>query len=89
MVVFRDPGAVPANWKLLLEQDVEQENLMSSSSLVAGNNSATASSSDVVERRPELGYCNRCQNGKPPRCHHCSVCKPFILLKKQIFIWVI
>lgn len=22
-----------------------------------------------------LGYCPRCRNVKPPRCHHCSVCK--------------
>lgn len=25
-------------------------------------------------------YCSRCQNGKPPRCHHCSVCKSCFLL---------
>ena len=22
-----------------------------------------------------LGYCPKCGNVKPPRCHHCSVCK--------------
>ena len=22
-----------------------------------------------------LGYCPKCRNVKPPRCHHCSVCK--------------
>jgi len=24
---------------------------------------------------PSPAYCSRCQNGKPPRCHHCSICK--------------
>jgi hypothetical protein len=23
---------------------------------------------------PSTGYCTRCQNAKPPRCHHCSIC---------------
>jgi hypothetical protein len=25
-------------------------------------------------------YCYRCQNGKPPRCHHCSVCKSLLTI---------
>ncbi|KAL3832815.1 hypothetical protein ACJIZ3_007551 [Penstemon smallii] len=78
MVVFRDPGAVPANWKMLSDQNVEED-----------NSTAMPSSSEDTERRPAIGYCNRCQNGKPPRCHHCSVCKRCVLKMDHHCIWVV
>lgn len=36
-------------------------------------------------------YCQHCQNGKPPRCHHCSICKQtsffhFLLLKVKLLL---
>ncbi|KAL7158976.1 hypothetical protein ABFS83_02G179300 [Erythranthe nasuta] len=89
MVVFRDPGAVPANWRVLPDQNVEQENFISSSSLAAVDNSALASSSDGIEKRSAPGYCSRCQNGKPPRCHHCSVCERCVLKMDHHCIWVV
>ncbi|KAI3444358.1 hypothetical protein Pfo_001023 [Paulownia fortunei] len=89
MVVFRDPGAVPANWKVLPEQNVEKENFISSNNLAPDDNSAMPSSSEGIERRPALGYCNRCQNGKPPRCHHCSVCQRCVLKMDHHCIWVV
>ncbi|KAK4488698.1 hypothetical protein RD792_004475 [Penstemon davidsonii] len=78
MVVFRDPGSVPANWKMLSDQNVEED-----------NSTAIPSSSEDTERRPAIGYCNRCQNGKPPRCHHCSVCKRCVLKMDHHCIWVV
>lgn len=89
MVVFKDPGSVPANWKPVLEE----ENLEAGSSMPFPERvapEASASDSDVLERRPPVGYCSRCQNGKPPRCHHCSVCKQlscqFGLVISRIFV---
>lgn len=81
MVVFRDPGSVPENWRPL----AEEENLEAGSSMQMSDNvvpealASTWSSSDGLERK-QTGYCSRCQNGKPPRCHHCSICKPTCLL---------
>lgn len=74
MVVFKDPGAVPENWKPV----GEEENLETGTSTTFSDHTPEALSStqppDGLERRPPVGYCTRCQNGKPPRCHHCSVC---------------
>lgn len=73
MVVLEDPGSVPANWVLASEAE----------NMEAGNSSlpehgptgdASYSSLDGAGRR-STAYCRQCQNGKPPRCHHCSVCK--------------
>ncbi|KAL3622306.1 hypothetical protein CASFOL_033717 [Castilleja foliolosa] len=89
-VVFRDPGSVPANWKVLPEEhDVENENFISSNSLAPDDNSTMPSSSEGTERRPTPGYCNKCQNGKPPRCHHCSVCQRCVLKMDHHCIWVV
>uniref|UniRef100_A0A0E0EB27 Protein S-acyltransferase n=1 Tax=Oryza meridionalis TaxID=40149 RepID=A0A0E0EB27_9ORYZ len=66
MVVFTDPGAVPENWRHASEEDG------------IGVNTRTISYNwDATYPNPEgqsaQKYCSRCQNGKPPRCHHCSV----------------
>lgn len=64
MVVFNDPGSVPENWKPSSQENLE-----------AGPDTLTSTSLDVTENGQAFGYCLYCRNGKPPRCHHCSVCK--------------
>ena len=77
MVVFRDPGSVPENWRPMAEEYNLEGGTMTSSDCAAPQTLYSApSSSDGQERRPAVGYCIQCQNGKPPRCHHCSVCEP-------------
>ncbi|KAB2597883.1 protein S-acyltransferase 12 [Pyrus ussuriensis x Pyrus communis] len=90
MVVFKDPGSVPENWKPL----IEEENLEAGSSLTLSENIepeafTSTQSSDGRERRPQVGYCSRCQNGKPPRCHHCSVCQRCVLKMDHHCVWVV
>lgn len=89
MVVFKDPGAVPENWKPV----GEEENLQTGTSTTFSDHTAQALSStqppDGLERRPPVGYCTRCQNGKPPRCHHCSVCQRCVLKMDHHCVWVV
>lgn len=77
MVVFKNPGSVPENWRPVTEEDnMEAGSSTASSHHVAPEALASSwSSSDGhgLERKPR-GYCSQCQNGKPPRCHHCSIC---------------
>ncbi|KAG2725652.1 hypothetical protein I3843_01G076500 [Carya illinoinensis] len=90
MVVFRDPGSVPENWRPL----AEEENLEAGSSMQMSDNvvpealASTWSSSDGLERK-QTGYCSRCQNGKPPRCHHCSICQRCVLKMDHHCVWVV
>lgn len=83
MVVFRDPGTVPVNWRPTF--DVESLEITSSDS-VAHESRLSSESSSGLERRLNIGYCNFCQNNKPPRCHHCSVCKLVITPKAIVYL---
>lgn len=89
MAVFSDPGSVPANWRpMIQDESLEMGNPVTSSDYVALETRGPANSSSVgLERRP-LGYCNHCRNGKPPRCHHCSVCRRCVLKMDHHCLWV-
>lgn len=74
-VILQDPGSVPENWKVVPEQSVEEGCSVSLPANAGPENVVSASSSSGTgERRQAVGFCSHCQNGKPPRCHHCSVC---------------
>lgn len=90
MVVFRDPGSVPENWRPVSEEyNLEEGPMTSSDCVVPETLNSTWSSSDGQERRPAVGYCIQCQNGKPPRCHHCSVCQRCVLKMDHHCVWVV
>ncbi|KFK30666.1 hypothetical protein AALP_AA6G012100 [Arabis alpina] len=36
-----------------------------------------------------LGYCPKCRNVKPPRCHHCSVCQRCVLKMDHHCVWIV
>ncbi|XP_066394815.1 probable protein S-acyltransferase 12 isoform X1 [Miscanthus floridulus] len=51
--------------------------------------SGNPSFSSSEEQGSAPRYCSRCQNGKPPRCHHCSVCNRCVLKMDHHCIWVV
>lgn len=77
MVVLNDPGSVPPNWT------PHQDNLPDSS------NSNPSDLDLDLEAAAATGYCARCLNGKPPRCHHCSICQRCVLKMDHHCIWVV
>lgn len=90
MAVLSDPGSVPANWGPMIEDErLEMGNPVTLSGYaVPATRDPELSSSEGLERRP-VGYCNHCKNGKPPRCHHCSVCQRCVLKMDHHCIWVV
>ncbi|GAB4844649.1 hypothetical protein Ancab_038051 [Ancistrocladus abbreviatus] len=90
MVVFQDPGSVPENWRPVLEDNLEEGNSMTQRDYVASESSTPAlSSSDGRDRGQAVRYCVHCQNSKPPRCHHCSVCQRCVLKMDHHCVWVV
>ncbi|KAJ0968773.1 hypothetical protein J5N97_021650 [Dioscorea zingiberensis] len=90
MVVFRDPGKVPINWRPAFDEEtLEMGSSVPLSDSVAHESRLSTESSSELERRPNIGYCNICQNNKPPRSHHCSVCQRCVLKMDHHCVWVV
>ncbi|GJN07503.1 hypothetical protein PR202_ga25339 [Eleusine coracana subsp. coracana] len=51
--------------------------------------SGDPASSTSEDQGTATRYCSRCKNGKPPRCHHCSVCDRCVLKMDHHCIWVV
>lgn len=90
MVVFWDPGSVPDNWRAVLSEERLEAGSSSISSDYSGPETLDSARpfSDGLDRGPPVAYCDRCRNGKPPRCHHCSVCKPSFCFSVVMFFSV-
>lgn len=72
---------MPENWRpvLSLEENLEA----GSASLDLPDNMVPVgldSTQSLPQRSNRVAYCDKCRNGKPPRCHHCSVCKTDLIL---------
>ncbi|WCJ22488.1 DHHC-type zinc finger family protein [Euphorbia peplus] len=75
--VFTDPGSVPENWRPVLS--AEDGRCVDELGLGA----------DSSDRAQGFSYCNHCHKGKPPRCHHCSVCQRCVLKMDHHCVWVV
>ncbi|GAB2291107.1 hypothetical protein Dimus_025364 [Dionaea muscipula] len=90
MVVFQGPGYVPENWGPVLQENREETTSTVQQDYADLEASSSAwSASDGGERIAVIRYCNHCQNGKPPRCHHCSVCRRCVLKMDHHCVWVV
>ncbi|KAL3616549.1 putative protein S-acyltransferase 14 [Castilleja foliolosa] len=76
-VVFTDPGGVPLNWRP--EADEER----------GDNDPLTSSEYPPDSENGRVRYCRKCNQLKPPRCHHCSVCGRCILKMDHHCVWVV
>lgn len=76
-VVFTDPGGVPPNYRPMV--DVERGDSESEFSSLA--------TPDPTNTR--IRYCRKCNQVKPPRCHHCSVCGRCVLKMDHHCVWVV
>lgn len=76
-VVFIDPGSVPPNWRPTIDEEIGEEDPL------VGTEFVNALSDPSNQR---IRYCRKCNQLKPPRCHHCSVCE--FLAHKQFHLFI-
>ncbi|XP_078445862.1 putative protein S-acyltransferase 14 isoform X1 [Wolffia australiana] len=88
-VVLTDPGSVPSNWRPAMDE--ERGDTIPLTNSEYGNPNLTTqqplSLSDALNSR--LRYCRKCNQVKPPRCHHCSVCGRCVLKMDHHCVWVV
>lgn len=73
-VVLTDPGSVPPNWRPAVDEERGEADPLNGSEF-------SAVQTDAMNQR--VRYCRKCNQLKPPRCHHCSVCK-FLYVKFSV-----
>lgn len=65
-VVLTDPGGVPPNWRPTVDEERGEADPLSGSEF---------SGLQADQSNQRIRYCRKCNQLKPPRCHHCSVCE--------------
>ncbi|CAA7044635.1 unnamed protein product [Microthlaspi erraticum] len=79
-VVFTDPGVVPPNWRPATDEERGESDPLSSLEFVGLQ-------SDSSNGR--IRFCRKCNQPKPSRCHHCSVCGRCVLKMDHHCVWVV
>jgi hypothetical protein len=66
-VVLTDPGGVPPNWRPAIDEErgeADPLNVLEFNNLPADQ-----------PANQRIRFCRKCNQLKPSRCHHCSVCE--------------
>ncbi|PSS24160.1 Protein like [Actinidia chinensis var. chinensis] len=79
-VVFTDPGSVPPNWRPVLDEERGDTIPLTGSEF---------SDMPADPTNSRIRYCRKCNQLKPPRCHHCSVCGRCVLKMDHHCVWVV
>lgn len=91
-VVVTDPGSIPQQWTpASSSEDLESETvpLALAAGQPGGGISLPTSVVQITPLSPEVRFCKKCSQYKPPRCHHCSVCGRCILKMDHHCVWVV
>ncbi|GMN32565.1 hypothetical protein TIFTF001_003729 [Ficus carica] len=87
-VLVTDPGGVPPNWRPATDEERGEAD-----SLVESECNSTGlvlnRLDDPIPDHQRVRFCRKCNQFKPPRCHHCSVCGRCILKMDHHCVWVV
>ncbi|VVB06437.1 unnamed protein product [Arabis nemorensis] len=79
-VVFTDPGVVPLNWRPSTDEERGESDPLNSLEFVG---------LQIDSSNPRIRFCRKCNQPKPSRCHHCSVCGRCVLKMDHHCVWVV
>ncbi|KAJ6807484.1 putative protein S-acyltransferase 14 [Iris pallida] len=88
-VVLTDPGSVPPNWRPAIDEENGEAISLTGSDFNNPILSIQQSSSLADSGNLRIRYCRKCNQLKPPRCHHCSVCGRCVLKMDHHCVWVV
>ncbi|KAK9094613.1 hypothetical protein Scep_026082 [Stephania cephalantha] len=87
-VVFTDPGKVPSNWKPAMDEEIGDTMPLTGPDF-SGNDFTPLQTAVGSPSNSRIRYCRKCNQMKPPRCHHCSVCGRCVLKMDHHCVWVV
>lgn len=82
-VVITDPGGVPPNWIPKPDEESGDAGPWAGSDNGGVGLGSNQSAMLIEPKNQGIRFCQKCNQFKPPRCHHCSVCEfstPFLIL---------
>ncbi|CAN0841901.1 Probable protein S-acyltransferase 14 [Linum grandiflorum] len=84
--IVTEPGGVPPNWRPATDEESGVAD-----PLVGTENDAAAAAAvfGLNQDNQKARFCRKCNQFKPPRCHHCSVCRRCILKMDHHCVWVV
>uniref|UniRef100_A0A0D6QYC6 S-acyltransferase n=1 Tax=Araucaria cunninghamii TaxID=56994 RepID=A0A0D6QYC6_ARACU len=85
-VVLTDPGGVPPNWMPEIDEECGETIPLTCPEF---NVPALGQALPNDHSKSRVRFCKKCNDWKPPRCHHCSVCGRCILKMDHHCVWVV
>lgn len=92
MTVFTDPGNVPLHWRPFTDEEEAEAQVVPLSATPPLNGATTSlegATGNGSARFPDVRFCRKCSHFKPPRSHHCSVCRRCVLKMDHHCVWVV
>jgi palmitoyltransferase len=75
--VLTDPGGVPPNWRPSIDEESGDADPLVGLGYEGTDLALNQPATFGEPANPQLRVCRKCNQCKPPRCHHCSVCEFF------------
>ncbi|KAJ6962608.1 protein S-acyltransferase 14 isoform X1 [Populus alba x Populus x berolinensis] len=87
--VLTDPGGVPPNWRPSIDEESGDADPLVGLAHEGTGLDLNQSAMLGEPANPRTRVCRKCNWFKPPRCHHCSVCRRCILKMDHHCVWVV
>uniref|UniRef100_A0A6M2ELK8 S-acyltransferase n=1 Tax=Populus davidiana TaxID=266767 RepID=A0A6M2ELK8_9ROSI len=87
--VLTDPGGVPPNWRPSIDEESGDADPLVGLGYEGTDLGLNQPATFGEPANPQLRVCRKCNQFKPPRCHHCSVCGRCILKMDHHCVWVV
>ncbi|KAL9387186.1 hypothetical protein Peur_020310 [Populus x canadensis] len=87
--VLTDPGGVPPNWRPSIDEESGDADPLVGLGYEGTDLGLNQPATFGEPANPQLRVCRKCNQCKPPRCHHCSVCGRCILKMDHHCVWVV
>ncbi|XVF10758.1 hypothetical protein REPUB_Repub07fG0210400 [Reevesia pubescens] len=88
-VVLTNPGGVPPNWRPLRDEEKGDADPLVGSGYGSSEFGSNQSVVHGDSKNQDIRFCQKCNQFKPPRSHHCSICKRCILKMDHHCVWVV